>query len=190
MTQPKTWEEMRNSIRDMLVKRTGADVAEWNARIAKRKPRSEAELREWLTEQGVTGYPAMLLVMETFGYPDYLTASADQLIQGQYADRPALRPILDALVAVTGSLGGIEVQARKTYVTLVTSRRQFALIRATTRTRVDLGLRLASAGPGGRLLTAKGLGNDTINVRIALESVEDINDDVVDLLRRARDEST
>ena len=30
-------------------------------------------------EQGVTGYPAMLLVMERFGYPDYLQATADEL---------------------------------------------------------------------------------------------------------------
>jgi hypothetical protein len=30
----------------------------------------------------------MLLVMERFGYPEYLLASADALLAGQYADRP------------------------------------------------------------------------------------------------------
>lgn len=37
-------------------------------------------LEAWLTEQGVTGYAGQLLVMERFGYPDFVTASADNLL--------------------------------------------------------------------------------------------------------------
>ena len=62
----------------------------------------------------------MLLVMERFGYPDFLLASADELIDGQYADRPALRPILDEVLLRAAEVGEVDVQARKTYVTLVT----------------------------------------------------------------------
>ena len=40
--------------------------------------------------QGVTGYPAMLLVMERFGYPDYLQATADELIE---ASTPTARTV-------------------------------------------------------------------------------------------------
>lgn len=36
----------------------------------------------------MTGYARSLLVMERFGYPDFLRASGDELIDGQYADRP------------------------------------------------------------------------------------------------------
>ena len=46
----------------------------------------ESTLRAWLNDQGVTGYPQMLLVMERLGYPDYLEATADELIDRQYAD--------------------------------------------------------------------------------------------------------
>ena len=42
-----------------------------------------------------TGYAQMLLVWERFGYPDFMTAGADDLIGRQYADRPHLRLILD-----------------------------------------------------------------------------------------------
>ena len=142
-------------------------------------------VRAWLTEHGVTGYPQMLLVMERFGYPDFLLASADELIDGQYADRPALRPILDELVLRAADAGEVDVQARKTYVTLVTPRRTFAIIRATTRDRVDVGLRLPGVAPGGRLLPNRGLGNDYINVRIALTSLDDVDDFVDDQLREA-----
>jgi Domain of unknown function (DUF5655) len=180
---------MRVRMEAMLVERTGADVTAWNARIADRRPASEDELRTWLAEQGVTGYPAMLLGMETFGYPGFLTASADELIDSQYADRPQLRPLLDAVLAYAATLPGVEVQARKTWVTLVTPRRQFAIIRATTKSRVDLGLRLPSATVGGRLLAAPGLGNDTINVRVGMTAPDDVDDEVMDLIKRARAEN-
>ena len=80
-------------------------------------------------------------------HPD-LSADAAELIEGQYADRPHLRPVLDAILAVLPELGPVTVQARKTIVSLVTPRRTFAAVRATTRDRVDLGLRLDDAVPG------------------------------------------
>ena len=70
------------------------------------------------------------------GQPD-----AGELIEGQYADRPQLRPILDAVLALLPALGPATVQARKTIVSLVSPRRTFAVVRATTKDRVDLGLR-------------------------------------------------
>jgi uncharacterized protein DUF5990/uncharacterized protein DUF5655 len=109
----------------------------------------------------------------------------DVLIEGQYADRPQLRPILDAVLAVLPGLGPVTVQPRKTLVTLFTPRRAFAAIRATTRDRVDLGLRLDGAGPGGRLLAAGNVGGGGVTVRIALARPEDVDDEVRDLMRRA-----
>ena len=101
-----------------LVERTGEGLETWNARVREMGFTDEAGLRTWLTKQGVTGYPAMLLVMERFGYPDYLQATADELIDGQYADRPELRPILDTIVGLLPTVGEVEVRARKTYVAL------------------------------------------------------------------------
>jgi hypothetical protein len=75
-------------------------------------------------------------------------------------------------------------------VTLVTPKRTCAHIRASTRDRVDLGLRLPDAVPGGRLLAAPGLGNDYVNVRIALGSVDDVDELVIDHLRQAYQANT
>ena len=128
----KSWEEMREWAAELLVSRTGEDVAAWNGRAAAAGLGDEQALRAWLADQGVTGYAQALLVWERFGYPDFLTASADELIAGQYADRPRLRPILDAVLAVLPSLGPATVQARKTLVSLVGPRRTFAVVQATT----------------------------------------------------------
>jgi len=186
----KSWREMRDWSAELLRSRTGADVAAWNQRVARAGFDDEPALREWLAGQGVTGYAQALLVWERFGYPDFMTADAGDLIEGQYADRPQLRPILDAVLALLPALGPATVQARKTIVSLVTPRRTFAVVRATTKDRVDLGLRLDNAEPGGRLQSAKGIGGGGATVRIALRRPEDIDDEVRDLMRRAYEENT
>ena len=59
-------------------------------------------------------------------------ADADELIDAQYADRPRLRPVLDAVLAALPALGAVTVQARKTLVSLVGPRRTFGVVQATT----------------------------------------------------------
>jgi hypothetical protein len=186
MTGQHSWKAMFDDYSNRLHQQTGDDLATWNARILEEAPDNEADLRAWLGERGIHGYMQMLLMMERFGYPDYLQTSDDELIDNQYIDREHLRPIYDQLIAtVQGNHPEVEVVGRKTYVPLFTPRRQFAVIKATTRKRVDLGLRLDGQEPAGRLVLAKNLGNETINLRIPLESPEEIDDEVVDAIDRA-----
>ena len=118
----------------------------------------------------------------------FLTDEADDLIAGQYRDRPRLRPVLDAVLAALPALGPVTVQARGTIVSLVTPRRTFAVVKATTKSRVDLGLRLDNTQPGGRLLPARDIGAAT--VRIPLTAPDEIDEEVLGWLRRAYDENT
>jgi uncharacterized protein DUF5990/uncharacterized protein DUF5655 len=133
--------------------------------------------------------PAPPVLASAEPWRDYLVADGDDdpdaLIESQYADRPQLRPILDAALAVLPGLGPVTVQPRRTLVTLFTPRRAFAAIRATTRNRVDLGLRLDGTGPGGRLLAAGNVGGGGVTVRVALTSRDDVDDEVRELMRRA-----
>jgi Domain of unknown function (DUF5655) len=182
----RSWEEMRTEITGRLVSQTGHDLPWWNGQIAAQGGLDdEAPLRAWLTERSVTGYQQMLLVMERFGYPHYLLATADELIDAQYADREDLRPVLDAVIAAAAGIGEVEVQARKTYTTLLTPRRTFAAVRPTTRKRVDLGLRMDGVEPGGRLLDGRNTAGGSVNLRIALQSVDDLDAEALELLRRA-----
>jgi len=187
MAKTRDWREMREWEIGMLEQRTGEGLEVWNARVLASGMRTEDELRAWLRDQGVTGYPQMLLVMERFGYPDFLLATADELVDGQYADREGLRPICDRLLEVAAGLGEVTIQARKTYIALVGPRRTFAQVVATTRRRVDLGLRLDGETPRGRLLDARNLGNRSCSVRIPLSDVAEIDDEVVDALQRSYD---
>ena len=182
---PRSWREMYERIAAQLSRETGIDIAGWNARIREWGPTDAKRLKAWLNEQGVGGYPAMLLGYETFGYPDYLQASADELIDGQYRDKPAIRPIYDRLIAELPEVGEVEVQARKTYVALIGPKRTFASIQPTTRTRVDIGLRFDDASQANSLETAKSIGQSSMTHKLALSSADDVDHETVGWLRRA-----
>jgi hypothetical protein len=123
--------------------------------------------------------------MERFGYPDFLLASADQLLDGQYGDRPQLRAIYDAIIAAAAGLGEVVIQTRKTYVSLVSPRRTFARIQPTTKSRVDLALRLEGRKPGGRLQPSKI--HETMRLQISLSTVEEVDSEVLDWMQLAFD---
>jgi hypothetical protein len=83
MAETRDWNAMRELSARLLRERTGEGVEAWNQRIQREGFSDAPALRAWLAEQEVTGYAQSLLVMERFGYPDFLLAS-DELVQGQY----------------------------------------------------------------------------------------------------------
>jgi hypothetical protein len=188
--ETRTWQGMRDWSAELLEKRTGRNAEAWNRLIRRRRFPDPAALRAWLIEMGVTGYGQMLLVWERFGYPDFLTLGADDLIGRQYADRAHLRPIMEATLAALPGIAPVAViQARKTYVSLVSKRRTFAVVQATTKNRVDLGLRLRDQPARGRLKSGKGVGNGSMTVCLPLASPADLDDEALEWLKRAYDEN-
>lgn len=187
MTKIRGWQEMKDMSARLLLERTGEDLDAWNQRVLREGFTSEQALRAWLARLGVTGYAQSLLVMERFGYPNFFRASGEELIDGQYADRPQLRPIFDAIITAAAALGNVVIQARKTYVSLVTPRRTFARVQPTTKTRVDLGLRLDGQKPFGRLRPSKI--HESMPLQISLTSPEEVDAEVFDWLQRAYDQN-
>jgi hypothetical protein len=169
----------------LLEERTGHGVAEWNKRVVQSGFATEPAVRKWLESQGVTGHPQRLLIMERFGYPEFLVASADELINGQYADRAALRPILDEILLAVSSLEGVQVQARKTKVSLMTPKRKFAEVAPTTKTRVDLFLRIDGEKQSGALHDAAPRAGDVMNLKVGLLGPDDVTTTVTSALGRA-----
>jgi hypothetical protein len=183
MATERSWKAMWDRYARRLEEQTGDDLETWKERVFGEAPDDEAGVRTWLEERDITGYPQSLLVMERFGYPDFLEMSDAELIDGQYEDREHLRPILDRILTIVMERHPeVEVAGRKGYVPLHTRRRQFAVVKATTKSRVDLGLRLDGEEPRGRLVPARSLANETINLRIPLGAVEDVDDEVVSWL--------
>jgi hypothetical protein len=184
----RDWSHFRDMWIRVLEKQTGKGLDHWNARIRKEKVADERSLKAWLARQRVTGYAEQLLVMEQFGYPDFLTAPADELIEAQYADRPHLRPIYESIVAAVRNLGEFVIQARKGYVSLVTPRRTFARVQATTKNRVDLGLRLDGKKAGGRL--RRSTIHETMKLQISFTTLDEVDAEALGWLKKAYNENS
>jgi hypothetical protein len=175
MTTICDWQQEREMWVRILEKQTTEGLDTWNQRIRKASIADESGLRTWLSALGVTGYAQSLLVMERFGYPDFMLATADELIDKQYADRSHLRPTYDAIIIAAARCGEFVIQARKTYVSLVAPRRTFARVQPA-KTRVDLGLRLERCNTGGRLEPSRI--HHTMRVQIALTAANEVDAEV------------
>jgi len=187
MAQTRDWKGMWEMSARLLQERTGEDLATWNQRIQAQGFQDEQALRLWLISQEVTGYAQTLLVMERFGYPDFFLASADELIQQQYADRSHLRPVFDAIINAAAGLGELIIQARKTYVSLLTPRRTFARVQPTTRQRVDLALRLEGQVPVGRLRPSRI--HASMPLQISLSTPDEVDAEVLGWFKQAYDQN-
>jgi hypothetical protein len=185
---PLPWADIRLWEIGMLQQSTGSGLEHWLARIREAELADREALRDWLTAEGVSGYPRSLLVHETFGYPDSTVRAADELIDAQYADRNTLLPVLDAVLLCAGELDDVSIQTRTTHVALMGPQRIFAVVQPTTPTRVDLGLRieLPPDATGTRLLPATDLGAD-FPARIPLSSAGEVDTEVAAWLKHAYD---
>jgi len=183
----RDWQSNREMWVSMLEKQTGLGLDTWNSRIKEERLGDENSLRNWLAQHGVTGYAQQLLVMERFGYPDFLTTTADELVAAQYADRLHLRPVYDEIIKGVMGFGEVILQARKTYVSLVTTRRTFARIVPSTKKRVELGLRLDGQKPVGRLLPSHI--HDTMRLQFTLSQPDEVDVEVLNWLKKAYDQS-
>ena len=110
------------------------------------------------------------------------TATADELVARQYADRPHLRAVYDAIINAAMECGEIIVHARKNYVSLVAPRRAFARIKPV-RNQVDLGLRLEQCEAVGRIEPSRI--HHTMRVQIGLTSPQEVDPEVRYLLAQA-----
>ncbi|WP_164204396.1 DUF5655 domain-containing protein [[Micrococcus luteus] ATCC 49442] len=186
----RTWQTMVDSNQALLLRKTGQDVAFWADRARSAGIKNDAGLRAWMRdEHGVTGYAQYAVSWELFGYPDFMLRDADELIDGQYANHPELRPIADALLAWASATEGVEIQMRKGYVSLHSPRRKFAQLTRTTNSAVDVALRL-DAPAGGRVEALKTRADDPFGRRVRLTSVDQVDGELLDILARALDQNT
>ena len=161
-----------------IAEKTGRSVPEWVKVVRTTGLQKHGEIVKFLkTDHGFTHGYANLVAHQDDG----------DLVATQYAgDKAALRPIYDKLLKAARGFGpDLEVAPKKTYVSLRRTK-QFALVQPSTRTRVDLGINLKGTPPAGRL-EASGSFNAMVSHRVRLETLEDVDAEVVGWLKNAYD---
>ena len=164
---------------DGLPANTGKSLGEWIAVLDAAHLDKHGEMMALLKEEhGVShGFANFIALM----YRNQGAPEGDDLIEKQYATKPTLRPIYDALVDAVSEFGNdVEIAPKSATVSLRRSK-QFALVSPTTKTRVDVGINLKGE-PGGERLKATG-GMCTHSVGVT--SVDDVDDELLSWLREA-----
>ncbi len=174
----------------LLLRKTGKDTAHWVEQARAAGIRSDRELRDWMRDGfGVTGYAQYAVSWEMFGYPEFMLRDADELMDGQYANHPHLRPVADAVLAWASSTEGVQIQMRKGYVSLHSPRRKFAQVTRSTNSAVDVALRLDTPAEG-RLEKVRTRPDDPFTRRVRLASPEQVDDELLGILATALDQNT
>jgi hypothetical protein len=185
---------------EALPARTGKSLPQWTAHIRKHGPAGEEARRAWLkSEHGFGANHAGWLTERSVGKgseedtPEGYLAQTRRCVESMYANKPALRPVHDALMALGASLGAdVRFCPCKTIVPFYRTH-VFAQIKPSTATRLDLGLCLTPLLKRGEkipapLIETGGFAKkDRITHRIPLAAPGDITAEVRRWLKRAYD---
>jgi hypothetical protein len=105
-------------------------------------------------------------------------------LEAQFSGKEHLKPIYERVIDLVSEFaGGFDVVIKRNYVSL-RRRRQFAILKPSTRTRLDLGLALRGVEPVGRLELAEKF-SSMVSHRVRLSSIDSVDDEVRLWLRLA-----
>lgn len=187
MTSPS---DMMASVTDSMKERTGKTLGEWVAAVqsAGIDALDQKAVRNWLKVQGVLQNTQWAIADAAARAAGWERPSVEGYIDSQYVGEKApLRPIFDALREIIEELGeDVTVEGRGGYTPFV-RKRQFAAIQASTKTRVDLGLRFKQL-PDSALLSTSSLPGQATH-KLGLTSVEQITNEVRELIRLAYEQN-
>jgi len=144
---------------DNMPDKTGKSLDEWKKILKAKGFVKHGEAMKFLKgEHGVThGFANTIVQLSKDDSP-----ASDDLVAAQYKGKESLKPIHDAILKMCQAFGDdVDVTPKKTTVSVI-RKKQFALIKPATKTRIDLGLklkgkpttdRLGDSGPFGSMCT-------------------------------------
>lgn len=144
---------------DNMPEKTGKPLEEWKKILDSKSFGKHSEAVKFLkTEHGVShGFANTIVALSK-----EKNEAPEDLVEIQYHGKEDLKPIYNALIEVVKGFGSdVTVTPKKATVSLI-RKKQFALIKPATKTRIDLGLkltgkeltqRLENSGPFGAMCT-------------------------------------
>jgi len=170
-----------------LFEKTGKTLEEWMAIVKQQSFQKHGEIMKYLKgEHGMTHGFANFVSLKTRASDAVSVAERGiDLIENQYSKgKEQLKPIYEQLKVVISEFGDdVEFVAKKANVS-VRRKKQFALIQPSTKTRIDLGLKLKGKEMTDRLLGSGKFGS-MCSHRVQLLAVEDIDNELINWLKEA-----
>lgn len=186
---PSSHEDMMAAMANNLEEKTGHNLDHWLKAVKSSGEEKHMAIIKYLkAEHGLThGYANFIAFKyrEQFETPK----SGGDMVSDQYTGaKAALKPIYDELCKVVKGFGKeVDVSPRKTYVTIRRSK-QFAIFKASTKDRMDVGLILKGAPETARLQSGKQFSGMMTHC-VAVHSKDDIDDELKGWLKQAYDKA-
>lgn len=145
-----------------LLEKTGNTLEHWIKVVQKAKLEGHKEMMEFLKSKHKFTHGFANFVALKARKSDAGSLDDAELVANQYRGKESLQPIYEKLIAKIQKMGkDITLTPKKDSVSII-RKRQFALIKPATKTRVDVGLkfkskpttkRLENSGPFGAMCT-------------------------------------
>ena len=164
-----------------MPEKTGKSLAEWKLILKEKAFTKHSEGVNFLKkEHNVThGFANTIVTLSK----EEDNSPAD-LVDNQYKGKENLLPIYKELLAVVKSFGNdVIVTPKKTSVSII-RKKQFALIKPATKTRIDLGLKLKDKPTTDRLENSGPFGTMCTH-RVKLQEVNEINNELIEWLKES-----
>jgi len=164
---------------------TGRSLDGWLALARRAKVTDAKAARDWANQQGLSVVYATAVADALF---PLAPAGEDALIDAQYAGpKAALRSVFAALTkALTGLGGDVEVMPRKSQVTFSRAK-SFVVVRAATKDRIDVGLKLHGTPATARLVTNPKATTSDPSHTVAVRTSSEVDRELVGWMRAAYD---
>ena len=172
-----------------LLEKTGHSLDHWikiveASNIEKHKPIIDFLKAEHGFTYGYANFVAMKVRKA-----DAASHDAGDLVTTQYNGKGNLKPVYDQLLKVIGKFGSeVTITPKKDSVSCI-RKRQFALIKPATRTRIDLGLKLPGKPTTARLENSGPFGSMCTH-RVRLESAAEVDPELTAWPQEAYDSAS
>ncbi|WP_417602318.1 DUF5655 domain-containing protein [Owenweeksia hongkongensis] len=167
-----------------LLEKTGKSLKDWIEVVKKTKLDKHKAIIDYLKkEHGFTHGYANFVALKTLK-SDAGSMDDSILLENQYKGKEGLKPIYEKLIGEISSFGkDITKTPKKDSVSMI-RKRQFALIKPATKTRIDLGLKLKGKEEQGRLGSSGPFGTMCTH-RVQLTSVDEVDAEVLAWIKEA-----
>ncbi|GGW87243.1 DUF5655 domain-containing protein [Alteromonas halophila] len=167
-----------------LPEKTGNTLAQWKTILTSKQLNKHSDIMAFLKKEcGITHGYANFIALK-FRESDAGSTSPDELIEAQYAKKQALRPVFEGLRQAILAFGSDVEEAPKKAAVSYRRKRQFALLKPATTSRMDIGLKFTDRAVGGRLLDSGPFGTMCTH-RITANADDPIDDVLLELLHDA-----
>lgn len=169
-----------------LEEKTGKPLEHWIKVVQKSKLEKHKAIMDFLkSEHGFSHGFANFVALKARG-ADAASHDADDLVTTQYKGKEILKPIYDELVKKISKFGNdITITPKKDSVSII-RKKQFALIKPATKTRIDLGLKLKDKPTTDRLGNSGPFGSMCTH-RVQLTDKKEVDKELMEWLKEAYD---